>query len=89
MTGSARMLCERSGAKCGLYLTNPELAEMARESGTAGGQAQAIGALIASWAEWEDHGEQRETFERLIEGIDRSRLSVRKLFPEDLMGRIW
>ena len=89
MTGSAWLLGERSGAKRGLYLANPELAEMARESGIAGGQAEAIGVLIDSWAEWEDHGEQRETFERLVEGLDRDRLSERKLFPEDLKGRSW
>ena len=83
------LLCERSGAKCGLYLTNPELAALARESGVAGGPAQVIGALIDSWAEREDYGEQRETFERLIEGLDRDRLSERKLFPEELKGRSW
>jgi len=76
-------------AKSGLYLTNPELAAMAHESGVAGGQAQAIGALIASWTEREDHGEQRETFERLIEGLDQDRLSERKFFPEELKGRSW
>ena len=76
-------------AKSGLYLSNPELAAMARESGVAGGPAEAIGALIDSWAESEDHGEQRETFERLVEGLDRDRLSERKLFPEELKGRSW
>ena len=76
-------------AKSGLYLTNPELAALARESGVAGGQADAIGALIDSWVEREDRGEQRETFERLIEGLDRDRLSERKLFPEELKGRSW
>ena len=76
-------------AKSGLYLTNPELAALARESGVAGGQAQAIGALIDSWAEREDHEEQRETFERLVEGLNQDRLSERKIFPEDLKGRSW
>ena len=76
-------------AKSGLYLTNPELAAMGRESGFAGGQAETIGALIDSWEQREDHGEQRETFERLIEGLDRDRLSERKLFPEELKGRSW
>ena len=76
-------------AKSGLYLTNPELAALARESGVAGGQAEAIGALIDSWVEREDRGEQRETFERLIEGLDTDRLSERKLFPEELKGRSW
>ena len=77
------------GAKSGLYLTNPELAALAREGGDAGGQAEAIGALIDSWAEREDHGEQRETFERLVEGLDQDRLSERKVFPEELKGRSW
>lgn len=77
------------GARSGLYLTNPELAEMARESEAVERPAETIGALIDSWAEPEDHGEQRETVERLIEGLDRERLYERKLFPEELKGRSW
>ena len=79
------MLCARSG----LYLTNPELAEMAADRWMEGDQAATIGALIDSWAEQEDHGEQRETVERLVEGLDTERLSDRKLFPGALKGKSW
>ena len=79
------LLCARSG----LHLTNPELAELARESGTATGHAEAVGALIRSWEDKQDAGEHRETVDALIEGLDRERLSVRKLFPEELKGRSW
>ena len=37
-------------AKSGLYLTNPKLAELARESGAPEGRAEAVAALIESWA---------------------------------------
>jgi len=76
-------------AKSGLYLTNPELGELARESATATGRAEAVGALIESWAAIRDGGEQRETVDCLTEGLDRERLSVRKLFPAALKGRSW
>ena len=79
------LLCSKSG----LYLTNPELAEMARESHTATERAQAIGTLIRSWSEEQDDGEQRETIEALVNGLDSERLSVRKLFPEESKGRSW
>ena len=79
------LLCARSG----LHLTNPELAELARESGTATGHAEAVGALIRSWADKQDAGEHRETVDALVEGLDRERQSVRKLFPEELKGRSW
>jgi hypothetical protein len=76
-------------AKSGLYLTNSELASMAHESGFAGGQAEAIRALTDSWAKREDHEEQQETLERLIQGLDRDRLSDCRLFPEELKGTSW
>ena len=79
------MLCARSG----LYLTNPELAEMAGDRRMEGGQAETIGALIDSWAGREDHGEQRETVDLLVEGLDTERLSDRKLFPGELKGKSW
>ena len=71
-------------AKSGLYLSNPELADMARGNGSApeGGRAEALGALIRSWANRQDDGEQRETIDCLVDGLDRERLSARKLFPE-------
>ena len=76
-------------AKSGLYLTNRELSDLAREGGTPMGRAEAVDALIRSWADMEDGSEQRETIDCLVEGLDRERLSVRKLFPEELKGRSW
>ena len=54
-----------------------------------GGRAEALGALIRSWANRQDDGEQRETIDCLVDGLDRERLSARKLFPEELEGRSW
>jgi hypothetical protein len=48
-----------------------------------------VGALIRSWADMQDGGEQRETIACLVEGLDSERLSARKLFPEELKGRSW
>ena len=79
------LLCARSG----LYLTNLELAELAGESGMPVGRAEAVGALIRSWADKQDGGEQRATIDAIVEGLDRERLSARKLFPEDAKGRSW
>lgn len=76
-------------AKSGLYLKNPELAKLARESGAPQERAEAVGALIRSWADVHDGGEQRETIDSLVDGLDRERLSARKLFPEELKGRSW
>ena len=79
------MLC----AKSGLYLTNPGLAELARDSKPLTGRAEALSALIRSWTEMQDAGEHRETIGCLIDGLNRDRLSARKLFPEELKGRSW
>ena len=76
-------------AKSGLYLTNPELAEMAGGNGPSEGRAEALGALIRSWTDRPDGGEQRETIDCLVESLDRERLSARKLFPGELKGRSW
>lgn len=76
-------------AKSGLYLTNPELSDLAHESEVHKGRAEAVGALIRSWAGMNDDGEQRETIDCLVDGLDRERLSARKLFPEELKGRSW
>lgn len=76
-------------AKSGLYLTNPELSDLARESEKPKGRAEAVGALIRSWTDMEDGGEQRKTIDCLVEALDKERLSVRKLFPEELKGRSW
>ena len=76
-------------AKSGLYLSNQELAEMARGNRTLGGRAEALAALIRSWADQHDGSEQRETIDCLVDGLDRERISARKLFPEELKGRSW
>ena len=76
-------------AKSGLYLTNPELAELASASGASRGQAETLTALIRTWADTHDGGEQRETVDCLIDGLDRDRLSARKLFPQEFKGRSW
>ena len=76
-------------AKSGLYLTNPELAELVREHENPAERAEAVGALIRSWVDMQDDGEQRETINHLVEGMNQERLSVRKLFPEEFKGRSW
>ena len=77
-------------AKSGLHLTNPELAELARRERSPAGTCRGRGhALIRSWADVQDGGEQRETVDCLVEGLDSERLSARKLFPEELKGRTW
>ena len=37
----------------------------------------------------DDAGEQRETLETLIRGLDEARPSGHKLFPEELKGTTW
>lgn len=76
-------------AKSGLHLTNPELAELAREGGAPTDRAETVGALIRSWSEAQDGGEQQATIDCLVKGLDRERLSARKLFPEEFKGRSW
>ena len=78
------LLCARSG----LYLTNSELAEMAHEGEGSDSGARGIGALIRSWSD-AAAGEQRETLEQLVRGLDEDRLSDRKLFPRELKGKTW
>ena len=79
------MLC----AKSGLYLTNPELAELASDSDPTTERAAALDGLIRSWTETQDAGEHRETIGCLVDGLNRDRLSARMLFPEELKGRSW
>ncbi len=75
--------------KSGFYMTNPELSDLAHDSEAPKGRAEAVGALIRSWIDMNDGGEQRETADCLVEGLDKERLSMRKLFPEELKGRSW
>ena len=76
-------------AKSGLYLTNRQLAELAVQGGLPEGRLEGLGALIRSWMDDEDAGEQRETIEYLVRTLDEDRLSGRKLFPEELKGKTW
>ena len=76
-------------AKSGLYLTNPELAELASDSDPTTERAAALDGLIRSWTETQDAGEHRETIGCLVDGLNRDRLSARMLFPEELKGRSW
>ena len=79
------LLCARSG----LYLTNPEFAQLARESGIPNERVDSLDALIHSWADARDGGEQRKTVDCLVDGLDRERLSARKLCPEEYKGQSW
>ena len=79
------LLCARSG----LHLTNQALAELAHEAESPADQAGGLGALIRSWTEEDDAGEQRETLEHLVRTLDEDRLSDRKLFPGELKGKSW
>lgn len=51
-------------------------------------QAKSI-ALLQSWMDEEDAGEQQETGEYLIQALDEDRLSDRQLFPIELKGVTW
>ena len=66
-----------------------ELAKLARERENPAERAKSVGALIRSWADMQDGGEQRETVNHLVEGLDQERLPVRKLFPQEFKGRSW
>ena len=79
------LLCARGEA----YLTNPQLAELAGDCESPGGRAESLQALIRSWMSEDDAGEQRETLETLIRGLDEERPSGHKLFPEELKGTTW
>jgi hypothetical protein len=46
-------------------------------------------ALLQSWIDDEDEGEQQETGDYLIQALDEDRLSDRKLFPSELKGISW
>ena len=79
------LLCARNEA----YLTNPQLAVLAGDGESPGGRAESLHALIRSWMTEDDAGEQRETLEHLICGLDEDRPSGHKLFPEELKGTTW
>lgn len=48
-----------------------------------------LAALLRSWIDEDDAGEQRETGEYLVSTLDDDRLSDRKLFPTELKGHTW
>ena len=76
-------------AKSGLYLTNAELAEMARQEEDTTALAEAVGELIRSWSDTQDSGEQRATIDCLVAGLNSQRRFARKIFPAELMGQSW
>jgi hypothetical protein len=51
-------------------------------------QERAI-ALLQSWIDEGDGGEQAETLDYLIEVLDADRLSDRPLFPMEMRGKSW
>jgi hypothetical protein len=46
-------------------------------------------ALLQSWLEEDDKGEQKETLEYLIRLLEEDRPADRRLFPADLKGKTW
>jgi len=52
------------------------------------GRSQAV-ALLQSWIDDPNTGEQQETGDFLIRALDEDRLSNRKLFPPELKGVTW
>ncbi len=50
---------------------------------------EALVALLQSWIDEEDSGEQQETGEYLVRVLDKNRLSDRPLFPPELKGITW
>lgn len=79
------MLCARSG----LYLTNSQLAEMARAGTSPEDRAEDLRGLFRSWMGIGSAEEQRDTIEHLIRALDENRLSDRELFPTELKGKSW
>lgn len=74
---------------CASVRRRPEHAELARERENPTVRAEAVAALNRSWADMQDGGEQRETINHLVEGLDSDRLAVRKVFPEEFKSRSW
>ena len=62
---------------------------MAPEGESMDDRAEGLDALIRSWMDEGDSGEQRETIEYLVRALDEDRLSGRELFPEELKGKTW
>ena len=71
-------------AKSGLYLTNPELADISGAAAYRDAGSGDLSGLIESWMGGENAQEQRDTVEHLIRALDENRLSDRKLFPKEL-----
>ena len=46
-------------------------------------------ALLQSWMDADDDGEQRETGDHLVKALDEDRLSGRQLFPAEQKGITW
>jgi hypothetical protein len=52
-------------------------------------QSSAVGALLQSWIDENDGGEQKETGDYLVRALDEDRVSERRLFPPELEGVTW
>lgn len=79
------LLCAASG----LYLTNADLAGMARKGKDPNALAEAVNSLIRSWSDTQDFAEQRVTVDCLVAGLNSERRSARKIFPAESKGRSW
>ncbi len=62
---------------------------MPDENPPSRGSREKLVALLQSWIDEEDAGEQRETGSYLIRALDEDRLSARSLFPQELKGTSW
>ena len=53
------------------------------------GRRSDLVAVLQSWMEEEDAGEQRATGDYLVHALDEDRLSERPLFPAEHKGATW
>ena len=65
------------------------LVRLIAENAPKSDRAAKFTALLKSWMEEEDNGEQAETFEYLSKVIDEDRWSDRPHFPPELRGITW
>lgn len=63
--------------------------ELLKSSLPSANHREAAGALLQSWIDEDDAGEQRETGDFLIAALNEDRPSDRALFPPDLQGVTW
>ena len=53
------------------------------------GRGTDLVAVLQSWMDEEDAGEQRATGDYLVQALDEDRLSERPLFPAEQKGATW